>query len=64
MVSILRWISLLATAVPLGATVAHVLELPNKFALDGPLWLAVQQSLYRGWGPFIAPFDVAAIMAT
>jgi len=49
----LRWISLLATAVPLGATVAHVMELPNKFSLDGLLWLAVQQNLYRGWGPFI-----------
>jgi hypothetical protein len=30
MVRILRWISLLATAVPLGATVAHVLELPEQ----------------------------------
>jgi hypothetical protein len=50
MVRALRWISLLATAVPLGATVAHVMELPNKLSLDGPLWLAVQQNLYRGWG--------------
>jgi hypothetical protein len=57
----LRWISLLATAVPLGAAAAHVMELPNKLALDGPLWLAVQQGLYRGWGPFVAPFDLVAI---
>jgi anthrone oxygenase-like protein len=64
MVRILRWISLLATAAPLGAAVAHILELPNKFALDGPLWLAVQQSLYRRWGPFIAPFEISAIAAT
>ena len=60
----LRWISLIATAVPLAALAAHVLELPNKFHLDGPLWLAVQQSLYRGWGPFIAPFEIVAIGAT
>jgi hypothetical protein len=59
----LRWISLLATAMPLAATAAHVMELPNKFSLGGPLWLAVQQSLYRGWGPFIAPFEIAAIAA-
>jgi hypothetical protein len=64
MVRALRWISQLATAVPLAATIAHVLELPNKFTLDGPLWLAVQQSLYRGWGPFIGPFEIVAVLAT
>jgi anthrone oxygenase-like protein len=64
MVRALRWISLLATAVPLGATVAHVMELPNKLVLDGPLWLAVQQNLYRGWGPFIGPFEIVAIATT
>jgi hypothetical protein len=64
MVRALRWISLLATAVPLGATVAHVMELPNKLVLDGPLWLAVQQNLYRGWGPFIGPFEIVAIVTT
>jgi hypothetical protein len=64
MVRALRWISLLATTVPFAATIAHVLELPNKFALDGPVWLAVQQSLYRGWGPFIGPFEIVAVLAT
>jgi Domain of unknown function (DUF1772) len=64
MVRALRWISLLTTAVPLGATAAHVMELPNKFSLDGPLWLAVQQNLYRGWGPFIAPFEIVAIVTS
>src|SRR5262245_10653079 len=59
----LRWISLIATAVPLAALAAHVLELPNKLRLDGPLWLAVQQNLYRGWGPLVAPFEIAAIAA-
>jgi hypothetical protein len=60
----IRWISLIGTAVTLGALAAHVLELPNKRALDGPLWLAVQQQLYRGWGPFIGPFEVAAVVFT
>jgi hypothetical protein len=64
MVRALRWISMLTTAVPLGATAAHVMELPNKFSLDGPLWLAVQQNLYRGWGPFIAPFEIVAIVTS
>jgi hypothetical protein len=44
---------------------AHVLELPNKLALDGGLWLAVQQHLYRGWGPFLGgPAEIGALMTT
>lgn len=64
MVRTLRWISLLATAVALAAAAAHVLELPNKLALDGALWLAVQQNLYRGWGPLFGPFEIVAALAT
>lgn len=59
-----RWISLISTAVTLCALAAHVVELPNKFAFDGALWLAVQQRLYRGWGPFFGPFEVTAIAST
>jgi hypothetical protein len=59
----LLWICVITAAVPLGATTAHLLELPNKLGLDGPLWLAVQQNVYRGWGPFIAPFEIAAIVS-
>ncbi|HZP42751.1 MAG TPA: DUF1772 domain-containing protein [Candidatus Binatia bacterium] len=47
--------------VDLAALLAHVLELPNKLGLPGPLWLAVQQRLYRGWGPVLGPFEVAAL---
>jgi hypothetical protein len=44
------------------APVAHVLELPNKLRLDGALWLAVQQNLYRGWGPVLgAPTELGAL---
>jgi hypothetical protein len=44
---------------------AHVLELPNKLALDGGLWLAVQQHLYRGWGPFLGgPAEIGALVTT
>ncbi|MEW6519114.1 MAG: DUF1772 domain-containing protein [Thermodesulfobacteriota bacterium] len=63
-VRIVRWSGLIATAVTLGALTAHVLELPNKFTLDGPLWLAVQQQLYRGWGLFIGPCEVAAVLCS
>lgn len=50
--------------VDLAALAAHVLELPNKLTLDGPLWLAVQQRLYRGWGPVLGPFEIGAVVAT
>lgn len=56
------WIGLLCTAVDLAALLAHVLELPNKLTLSGPLWLAVQQQLYRGWGPVLGPFEVGAVV--
>jgi hypothetical protein len=59
----LRWIALLATAPALGALAAHVFELPNKRALDGPLWLAIQQNLYREWGPTLGPLEIVAAVA-
>lgn len=62
-----RWVNLaLALALACLAVLpaaAHVLELPNKFTLDGALWLAVQQHLYRGWGPFYgAPVEIGALL--
>ena len=59
-----RAVAVASTGITLSAAVAHVLELPNKLALDAPLWLAVQQHLYRGWGPVIGPFEIAAVLAT
>jgi hypothetical protein len=54
-------LAILATVAP----IAHVLELPNKFALEGPLWLAVQQHLYRGWGPLLGgPAEIGALATT
>ena len=47
------------------APLAHLLELPNKLALDGPLWLAVQQHLYRGWGLILGgPAEIGALITT
>jgi hypothetical protein len=59
-----RWISLISTAVTLAALTAHAIELPNKLQLAAPLWLAVQQQLYRGWGAVFGPFEIAAIAST
>jgi hypothetical protein len=61
--TVVRWIALVSTCIPLAAATAHVVELPNKFTLDGPLWLGVQQHLYRGWGPLFGPFEVVAVLS-
>ncbi len=54
---------MLFAALAVLAPAAHVLEMPNKLALDGALWLAVQQHLYRGWGPVIgAPVEIGALV--
>jgi hypothetical protein len=45
--------------------IAHGLEMPNKLALDASLWLAVQQHLYRGSGPFYGgPVEIIAFATT
>lgn len=42
------FIALLATALAMGAALAHALELPNKIRLDRDAYFTVQQ-IYRGW---------------
>jgi|SRR6185312_11876675 len=62
---ILRWVNLILGIFAALAPLAHVLELPNKLALDGGLWLDVQQHLYRGWGPFLgAPAEIGALLTS
>lgn len=57
--------AIVLAALAIAPLAAHVLELPNKLVLSGPLWLAVQQHLYRGWGPFYgAPVEVGALVAS
>lgn len=63
--SVLRRIAIVLAALAIAPLAAHVLELPNKLRLSGPLWLAVQQHLYRGWGPLYgAPVEVGALVAS
>lgn len=60
----MRIANFIVTAFAITAPMAHVLELPNKFDLDGPLWLAVQQQLYRGWGAVFGPVEILALLTT
>ena len=60
-----RWANLILAIVAVLPPLAHLLELPNKLVLDGSLWLAVQQHLYRGWGPFLGgPTEIGALATT
>jgi hypothetical protein len=59
----LRTSSLVLAVMTITAPMAHVLELPNKMQLDGPLWLAVQKQLYRGWGEIFGPLEILALLA-
>jgi hypothetical protein len=61
---LLRGIHLVIAAIATTAPIAHVLELPNKLRLDGPLWLAVQQQIYRGWGAVFGPVEILALLTT
>ena len=61
----IRLASFVLAALALSAPAAHLLELPNKLALNGPLWLDVQQHLYRGWGPLLGgPVEIVALATT
>jgi len=61
----LRWANLALAILVLVPPIAHLLELPNKLSLSGPLWLAIQQHLYRGWGPYLAgPAEIGILGAT
>lgn len=59
-----RFINLFLIIVALGALLAHFYEMPAKLALSGPDWLATQLALYRGWGPFLGPFEVGGVIST
>lgn len=53
-------IAFIATTAPL----AHVLEMISKMTLDGPHWLFVQQTLYRGWGAAFGPIEILALLTS
>ena len=62
--ALLRFVSLLATALLAGPLFCHLLEMPSKMALPAGLWLPVQQTLYDMFGPVSAPIELIAILST
>jgi hypothetical protein len=60
--NIMRFVSLLFTALALSAAMAHLLELPNKITLSKEDYRIVQQ-LYRGWS-LLGIIVVVAFLST
>lgn len=57
----LRVVTLFAAALTLGASFAHVLELPQKVGWDATLWVTVEHSLYRWFGIVGGPLEVLTV---
>lgn len=61
-----RFLAVMATALALGAALAHLYELPNKIGLSADDYLTVQQN-YRGWHflgvAVIASLVLSAVLA-
>jgi hypothetical protein len=57
-------VSLLLTALLLGTTFAHVLEISAKRQMDGALWTTLQQRLYRAFATVGGAVEIGAILST
>jgi hypothetical protein len=58
------FVSLLLTALLLGTTFAHVLEISAKRQMDGALWTTLQQRLYRAFATVGGGVEIGAILST
>ena len=63
-----RLVALVLTALLLGITFCHVLEMPAKLGYDGGFYMTLQTTLYAHFGPpgvggFIEPVAILAIIA-
>lgn len=58
----LLYLNLLLITLIFGLAFAHVMELPGKLRLSGPVWLIVQQTLYNGFGPFASVVEPLGIL--
>ena len=60
----LRTANLVIAFIATTAPIAHALEMISKLTLDGPLWLGIQQHLYRGWGEIFGPVEIVAFLSS
>ena len=59
-----QFLSLLLTALAAGVVVSHVMSRAGKITLPGPLFIAVQNTLYRSWGKKVGAVEIGAFLST
>lgn len=62
--SVWHFITIILTALLMGSSFCHVLEMPAKLKIGGPLWMTLQQTLYRAFATVGGFIEIAAILAT
>lgn len=60
---VLRFTTIMLTALSLSAAFAHLLEMPAKLKYEGALWLKLLQTLYPAFGTIAGACEVGAVAA-
>lgn len=55
------FVTLVLTALLMGTSFAHTLEMPAKLAVDGPTWILFQHTLYAFFAYIGAPIELGSI---
>jgi hypothetical protein len=63
LVQICYFAALVLTALLMGTSYAHALEMPQKLRVEGPLWLTFQHTLYPYFAYVGAPVELGSIGA-
>jgi hypothetical protein len=63
LVQICYFATLVLTALLMGTSFAHALEMPQKLHVDGQLWLTFQHTLYPYFAYVGAPVELGSIVA-
>jgi hypothetical protein len=56
-------VTIVLTALLMGTSFAHTLEMPAKMAVNGPIWMTFQHTLYRFFAYVGAPIELGAILS-
>ena len=59
-----RFISLLLKALAAGVVLGHVMSRAGKVTVPGPLFVTVQNTLYRNWGKRVGAVEIGAFLST
>lgn len=61
---LLRFSSIMSTALAMTAAVAHLLELPAKRRYEPPLYVRLHRTLYWNFGRIAGPAETASVLTT